>query len=119
MPSEKTLLSIIAILLILLVIVIVYQIYFLPKNQEKLLRLRLDQQKETSELKAKVSNEELEKATLEVNKKVEEISQKLKTSEEVTKVLLENLDKGFKGEITSQQKLFSEKNKELSEKFSK
>ncbi|CAI2198104.1 2722_t:CDS:2, partial [Funneliformis geosporum] len=48
-----------------------------------------------------------------------ELSQKLKTSEEVNKVLLENVDKSIKGEIINQQKLFNEKNKELSEKINK
>jgi uncharacterized protein with gpF-like domain len=50
---------------------------------------------------------------------MEEISQKLETNEKIGKVLLENVDKNIRGEIVNQQKLFQEKNKELSEKLNK
>ena len=59
------------------------------------------------------------KSVLELKQKIEDISQKLKTSEEVAKVLLENVDKSIKGEIINQQKLFQDKNKELSERLNK
>jgi hypothetical protein len=109
------------VIVLFLLIGIIYLIFFLPKNQEKLLKLRLDslnnQQKEASKLEE--NNEETKKTILGVKEKIEEICQKLKTNEEITKVLLENVDKSIKGEIVNQQKLFQEKNKELGEKFSK
>ncbi len=114
-------LSIIAVFL--LVACFAYLIFIFPKRQQKLLKLHLDslgnqnQQKEASELEEK--NEEIKKSALELKEKMEEISQKLKTNEEVAKVLLENVDKSIKGEIVNQQKLFQEKNKELSEKLNK
>jgi len=120
MDSLPLILSIIA--LFLLTIGIIYLIFFLPKRQEKLLKLRLDtfnnQQKETSKLEEN-KNEEVTRVSLELKEKIEEISQELKTSKEVNKTLLENIDKGIKGEILNQQKLFSERNKELSERFNK
>ncbi|CAI2186458.1 7903_t:CDS:2 [Funneliformis geosporum] len=90
---------------------------------QKLLKLHLDslgnqnQQKEASELEEK--NEEIKKSALELKEKMEEISQKLITNEAVAKTLLENVDKSIKGEIVNQQKLFQDKNKELSEKLNK
>src|SRR2546425_480758 len=89
--------------IVLLVIIITYLIYFLPKKQEK--------QKEVSRLKE--DNEELKKTAFELKSKIEEISQKLITDKEVTKTLLENVDKSIRGEgvnikneIVNQQKLF-------------
>src|SRR3954467_15880046 len=104
-----TLLLVISVIsLFLLVIGAFYLIFFLPKRQEKLLKLRLDvlnnQQKETSKLEEN-KNEEAIKVSLELKQKIEEISQELKTSKEVNKALLENIDKGIKGEILNQQKL--------------
>jgi DNA recombination protein RmuC len=120
MDSLPLILSIIA--LFLLAIGIIYLIFFLPKRQEKLLKFRLDafnnQQKETSKLEEN-KNEEATRVSLELKEKIEKISQELKTSKEVNKTLLENIDKGIKGEILNQQKLFSERNKELSERFNK
>lgn len=114
--------------LFFLVIGIIYLVFFFPKQQEKLIKSRLDiinnQQKETSKLEE--NNEEAKKNALELKEKLEEVSQKLKTSEEITKILLENVDKrienvniSIKGEIEKQQNQFQEKNKELSEKFNK
>jgi DNA recombination protein RmuC len=108
------------IIILLLVVGITYLIFFLPKKQEKQLKLHFDslsnQQKETGKTE---QNEEAIKTTLELKEKIEQISQKLKTSEEVNKVLLENVDKSIKGEIVNQQKLVQEKNKELNEKINK
>src|SRR6266511_5788698 len=107
--------------IILLVICIIYLIFFQSKSQEKLLKTRLNalsnQPKETNKTEEK--DEEAIKATLELKEKIEQLSQKLKTSEEINKVLLENIDKSIKGEIANQQKLFHEKNKELGEKLNK
>src|SRR5829696_3143815 len=120
MDSLSLTISIITIFLLFLGIV--YLIFFLPKRQEKLLKLRLDilnnQQKETGKLEENKTEEAI-KASLELKGKIEEISQKLKTSEEVIKALLENVDKSVKGEVINQQKLFQEKNKELSDKLNK
>ena len=112
-------LSIIA--LFLLTIGIIYLIFFFPKRQQKLLKLHFDslsnQQKEAS--KPEETDEEIKKTALELKQKIEEISQKIETNEKIAKVLLENVDKSIKGEIVNQQKLFQEKNKELSEKLNK
>jgi len=51
-------------------------------------------------------------STLELKAKIEEIYQKIIIGEEVNKNLLENVDKSIKGEISNQQKLIQEKNKE-------
>lgn len=105
----------------LLVVCLIYLIFYLPKKQEKLLKIRLDalvkQQQEVSNYDE--NSEETKKTVLELREKLEEVSQKLKTNEEVNKVLLENVDKSIKGEIVNQQKLFQEKNKELSERLNK
>ncbi|CAJ0868511.1 4329_t:CDS:2, partial [Entrophospora sp. SA101] len=93
----------------------------------KLLKNRLDvlnnQSKEansqSNNSKSEEKSEEAIKTTLELKEKIEKLSEKLKTSEEINKVLLENIDKSIKGEIANQQKLFQEKNKELSEKLNK
>jgi hypothetical protein len=107
------------IIILLLVVGMVYLVFFLPKKQEKLLE-RFDsldsQQKETPSEK---NNEETIKTTLELKEKIEQLSQELKTSKEVNKTLLENVDKSIKGEIVNQQKLTQEKSKELSEKINK
>jgi len=111
-------LTISIITILLLFLGIVYLIFFLPKSQEKTLKLHLgNQQKEASKFEEK--NEEIKNSALELKEKIEEISQKLRTNEEIAKVLLENVDKSIKGEIVNQQKLFQEKNKELSEKLNK
>src|SRR5438874_1576279 len=119
MDSLPLTLSIIA--LLLLTIGIIYLIFLFPKRQQKLLKLHFDslsnQQKEASKLEE--NNEETKKTALELKEKIEEISQKLETNEKIAKVLLENVDKSIKGEIVNQQKLFQEKNKELSEKLNK
>lgn len=126
MDSLSLTISIITILL--LAIGVVYLVFFLPKKQEKSFKTHLDslsnQQKETS--KFKEDNEEIKKATLELKNKIEEISQRLITDKEVTKTLLENVDKNIKGEgvnikteIANQQKIFQEKSKELSERLNK
>jgi len=126
MDSLSLTISIITILL--LAIGVVYLVFFLPKKQEKSFKTHLDslsnQQKETS--KFEEDNEEIKKATLELKNKIEEISQRLITDKEVTKTLLENVDKNIKGEgvnikteIANQQKMFQEKNKELSERLNK
>src|SRR3954468_5177193 len=112
----------------LLVICVVYLVFFLPKKQEKSFKTYLDslssQQKETS--KFEEDDEERKKAALELKTKIEEIAQRLITDKEVTKTLLENVDKNIKGEgvnikteIANQQKMFQEKNKELSERLNK
>lgn len=116
------------VIIFLLVACLVYLIFYLPKRQENLLKLRLDslssQQKEINKLEE--NNEKLKETALELKKKMEEISQKLITDKEVTKTLLENVDKNIKGEgtnikaeIANQQKIFQEKNKELSERLNK
>lgn len=105
------------IILLLLVIGLFYLVFFLPKKQEKLLKTLNNQPKETNN--SEENNEEIIKTNLELKEKLEQISQKLKTNEEIIKILLENVDKNIKGEIINQQKLFQEKNKELNEKFNK
>src|SRR5690242_12469198 len=103
-------LTVLIITFLLSVIVVVYLIFFLLKRQEKLFKLRLDvlsnQQKETDKLEEN-KNEEAIKVSLELKEKIEKISQELETSKEVNKTLLENIDKGIKGEILNQQKFFS------------
>src|SRR6185369_11601184 len=105
MDSLPLTLSIIA--LFLLTIGITYLIFFFPKRQQKLLKLHFDslsnQQKEAS--KTKETDEETKKTALELKEKMEEIFQKLRTNEEIAKVLFENVDKSIKGEIVNQQKL--------------
>jgi|SRR6185369_14006362 len=112
----------------LLVACLIYLIFYLPKRQENLLKFRLEslssQQKEINKLEE--NNEEIKKSALELKNKIEEISQKLITDKVETKVLLENVDKNIKGEginikneIANQQKMFQEKNKELSERLNK
>src|SRR5205823_1458970 len=97
-------------------------IFYLPKKQDKLLKIHLDalnnQQKETDKLEES-KNDEAIKVAFELKEKLEQIFQNLKTGEGVSKALLENVDKSIKGEIANQQKLFQEKNKELSEKLNK
>jgi flagellar biosynthesis component FlhA len=97
------------VIVLLLVACLFCLLVYLPKRQENLLK----QQKETSNF------EETQKTALELREKLEEISKKLLVSEEVNKTLLESVDKGIKGEIINQQKLFQEKNKELSERLNK
>src|SRR4051794_1413383 len=84
----------------LLVLCIVYLFFFLPKKQEKTFKTHLDsfnnQQKEAS--KFEEDNEKIKITTLELKNKIEEISQRLITDKEVTKTLLENVDKNIKGE---------------------
>jgi DNA recombination protein RmuC len=108
------------VIVLLLVACLVCLFFYLPKRQEKLLK----QQKESSNLEE--SKEEAKKATSELREKIEDISQKLKIGEEITKTLLENVDKNIKGEginikteIANQQKIFQEKNKELNERLNK
>src|SRR6185312_2545643 len=115
---DLTIAILLAIVIILLIGILTYLAYFLPKKEKELLNLRLIQKKETSEIEES-KNEKVIKTSLELKKKIEEISQELKISKEVSKTLLENIDKGIKGEISNQQKLFSERNKELSERFNK
>jgi len=115
-------LSLISLIVIILLLVfgIVYLVFFLPKNQEKMFKNHLDfinKQMETSKNEEK--DERTIQTALELKEKIEQLSQKLKTSEEVNKSLLDNIDKNIKGEIVNQQKLFHEKNKELSEKINK
>lgn len=113
-------LILLTIIILLLIICIVYLIFFLPKHQEKLLKSRFDTLNQPKEAnKSGENTEETKKTALELKEKIEQLSQELKTSKEVNKTLLENIDKSIKGEIASQQKLFYEKNKELSEKINK
>ncbi|RHZ36221.1 DNA recombination protein RmuC [endosymbiont GvMRE of Glomus versiforme] len=114
-------LTLLIIIIVLLIIGLVWLFFFLlPKKQEKQFKLYLDslnKQKETS--KFEENNEETKKTIFELKEKIEQLSQKLETSKEVNKTLLENVDKSIKGEIANQQKLFHEKNKELTEKINK
>ena len=113
------------VIVLLLVACLVCLIFYLPKKQENSLKLRLGkQQEETNKLEE--NSEEMKKTTFELKSKMEEISQKLITDKEVTKTLLESVDKNIKGEginikteIANQQKIFQEKNKELSERLNK
>lgn len=111
------------ILSIIILFLIIALFYFLSAKKSKL-KEKFQETKTSTKLEEK--DEEVIKTTLEVKEKLEEISQKLKTNEEITKLLLEGVDKrienvnaNVRGEIANQQKLFQEKNKELNEKFNK
>jgi len=109
------------VLIALFAISFFYLMIFLPRNQQKSLKIQLDsfinQQKVNNQTEEK--KEEIAKFTLELKEKIIEVSEKLKTNEEITKILLENVDKSIKGEIVNQQNLLQGKNKELSERMNK
>ena len=103
-----------AVIIFFLMIVL---IYYFSKNSKN---LSIPPEVDKNFVKLEEINEQTKKATLEAKDKIiEEISQKLKTNEEITKILLDNINKNIKEEVVSQQKLFQEKNKELNERINK
>lgn len=103
-----------AVIIFFLMIVLIYSFSKNSKN------LSIPPEVDKNFVKLEEINEQTKKATLEAKDKIiEEISQKLKTNEEITKILLDNINKNIKEEVVNQQKLFQEKNKELSERINK
>jgi hypothetical protein len=98
------------VILLLLIVGLVYLFLHFPKKPEQ-------QSKEVNKLLE--NYEEVKKTSLELKGQLEQISQKLGTSEGIAKSFLELGDKNIKEGFASQLKLFQEKNKELSDKFDK